>query len=188
MKTKRNLALALLGVAAGAAIILTQSAWTDRNQQPFKLEGSWIAKVPGSPLSWTYTLAPSDSSGRRAALTGGFVIGGPTLFGLFPEAETTTHFIGDSAVTGHDTGAFTVLHYGLKKGTSGPEIVYIVVDGGTISQKAPGKLEVLHTLAVYLPTQDHDGDGLPDAGELPKYCLPVPSLDTRLPIVSPCGQ
>jgi hypothetical protein len=186
MKTKRNLALAILGVAVGTAVILTQTAWSDRHHQPFKLEGSWIAKVPGSPLSWTYMLAPSDSSGRRAALTGGFVIGDPTLFGLFPEAETTSQFIGDSVVTSHDTGAFTVLHYGLKKGASGPEIVYIVMDGGAIKKKAPGKLEVLHTLAVYLPAQDQDGDGLPDAGETPQYCLPVPSLDTRLPIVAPC--
>ncbi len=188
MKTKRNLALAILGVAAGVILVITQTAWSDRNHQPLKLEGAWIGKAPGTPLTWTYTLAPSDSSGRRATLAGGFVTGDPTLFGLFPDAETTTHFAGDCVVTGQDTGSYTVLHYGKKNGASGPEIVYIVMDAGTITQTAPGKLEVMHTVAVYLPTQDQDGDGLPDAGQTPQYCLPIPSLDTRLPIVAPCGQ
>jgi len=186
MKTKRNLALALLGVAAGAIVILTQTAWSDRNHQPFKFEGAWIGKAPGTPLTWTYTLAPSDSSGRRAALTGGFVTGDPTLFGLFPDAKTSTPFVGDCVVTGHDSGTYTALHYGMKNGASGPEIVYIVMDAGTITQKAPGRLEVVHTLAIYLPAQDADGDGLPDKGQSPIACVPVPSLDTRLPIVAPC--
>jgi hypothetical protein len=36
-------------------------------------------------------------------------------------------------------------------------------------------------LKFYLPSQDADGDGIPDAGETPVFVLPVTTMDTRLP-------
>jgi len=150
-----------------------------------KLEGSWVATVPGSPLSWIYTFAPSDPSGREAAFHGTAHVTDPTIMGSFPDAEYMTPFIGQAALNARNQADYSVLQYGMKKGATLPEKVYIMVDSGTIKKTGPGRTEVTHNFALYLPSQDTDGDGLPDAGG-PVACIPITSLDTRLPLLPPC--
>ena len=89
-------------------------------------------------------------------------------------------------VTGQDEASYTVANYGIKKvgGVSG--IVYIAMDSGTIKRISPGKTEVAHNLAIFLATQDADGDGLPDKGQAPIACFPFTSVDTCLPLMAPC--
>ena len=103
-----------------------------------------------------------------------------------PDAEYLSPLIGEAVITAPNRADFTVLYYGMKKGATGAEKVYIGLVSGTIKQLASGKLELQHNSAIYLPGQDTDGDGLPDNGG-PIACLSYPSLDTRLPIV-PCCQ
>ena len=56
----------LLAVLAAAAATI---AWTDTEPQVYKLEGSWIGKVPGTPVMWIYTVSAAPS-GRTAAMSG----------------------------------------------------------------------------------------------------------------------
>jgi len=186
MKMKQNIALAALGMALGTVLIFTQAAWSDREDQPFKLQGSWVATVPGTPLSWMYTFAPSDPSGQEAALHANLHLADATALGAFPEAEYVSGCIGEAAVTRPNQAAFTTLYYGMKKGVALPEKVYIVLDSGTIKKTGPSQTEVSHNFGVYLPGQDADGDGLPDKGQVPIACVSYVSLDTRLPLLPPC--
>jgi hypothetical protein len=188
MKTKRNLALAGLALALGATVLVTAGAGGG-GKEPFKLEGTWIAKLPGNTApAWVYHISPSDPSGREASFQATMITStDATLGGAFPDAEYTTGFIGEAVVTGPNKAAFTIPQYGMKKVGGVPQLVHITVDSGTIKRIAPNKLEVTHNLAVYLPIQDSDGDGLPDQGQTPVVCVPnIVSLDTRLPILPPC--
>lgn len=184
MKAKSHIALAALGVALGTVLIVTQVAWSDGEPQPLKLEGSWIAK--GQIGQWMYSFSPSDPSGREAAFQGTIHVIDPTLGGLFPDVQYVTDLIGQAVVTSPGEAAYTVVEYAMKKVGAIPEKVVIIVDSGTVRRIAPGKAEVHHNIALYLPSQDADEDGLPDKGQSPILCLPFTSLDTRLPILPPC--
>jgi hypothetical protein len=187
MKTKRNIALAGLALALGAVVVITVGAGRGHEREPFKLGGSWVERYPGTPLLATYTQAPTDPSGRSAVLQGTAIITDPTLFGMFADAQYISAFVGEGVVTGPETAAHTTLWYGMKTGTAGPEVLYIALDSGTEKRIAPGKLEVTHNMAIYLPIQDQDGDGLPDEGQSPVFCLPkLVSIETRLPMLPPC--
>jgi hypothetical protein len=100
MKTKRNLALAALGVAAGVIVSLMQTAWSDRHHQPFKLEGPWIGRTQGtSTLASMYNFAPSDPSGRTVSFHASMIPPTDTTSGgLFPEAEYSGGFVGEAVV------------------------------------------------------------------------------------------
>lgn len=188
MKAKRKIALAIFGLAVGSVLVVTQAAWTDKSHQSFKLEGSW-SQVYQPPFNNTclYTCVPSDPSGREAALSGTVLITDITFGGAFPDAQYASSITGQAAVTGPDKAVFTALVYGMKQVGPLAEKVFIILDSGTIRVLAPGKLEVTHNQAVYLPLQDMDGDGLPDKGQAPIACIPgVVSIDTRVPLLPPC--
>lgn len=187
MKMKRNIALAALGMALGTVLIVTQAAWSDDKPQWLKLEGAWVASVPGTPLAWMYTYAPSDPFGRSAVIQATIHIpADPTLGGAFPNAQYLTTLVGEAKVTGPNSAVFTGVYYAMKAGVAGPEKVYIGLDSGTIKKTSLGRTEVSHNFGIYLPAQDADGDGLPDKGQSAVACVPVPSLDTRLPLSPPC--
>ena len=185
MKMKRNIALAAFGAALGAAVILTQTGWTEVGSN--KLEGAWIAKVPGMPLQWTYTLVP-DPSGRRAAMYGSIQVHIPPVIvspNPFPDMEYNSDMVGQLVMTGPNTAEFTSVWYGMKKGFPFNKVVYIGVNSGQVTFTGPGKAEVTHALAFYAPSTDADGDGLPDPGQAPALCLPSLSRDTRVPLLPP---
>lgn len=62
------------------------------------------------------------------------------------------------------------------------EVVWIGTDTGELRFVGPGKAQGTHNLSFYLAGQDADGDGFPDAGEVPIVTLPVTTVETRLPI------
>ena len=189
MKVKRNIALAALGVALGTVLIVTQAAWSDKEPQSFKLEGAWIGKVTGTPVTWSYTLAP-DPSGRRAAMSGSVQVPlGPSVLipTLFPDMEYYSPMVGQVVMTGPDTSEFTAVWYGMKKAFPFNKIVFIGVNSGQGRFTGPGKAENTNHLAFYAPSADADGDGLPDPGAAPALCLPASlSLETRVLIMPPC--
>ncbi len=185
MKTKRNIAVAAFGVALGAVVILTQAGWTGLGT--YKLEGAWVAKVPGMPLQWTYTLVP-DPSGRRAAMYGSIQVNIPPAIvppNPFPDLEYNSDLVGELVMTGPGTAKFTAVYYGMKKDFPFNKVVYIGVTSGQVRFTGPGKAEVTHALAFYAPETDVDGDGLPDPGQAPALCLPSLSRDTRVPLLPP---
>ncbi len=93
-------------------------------------------KIPGTPMLVTYTLSPTDSYATNAAMYGSTLIGDPTLMGAFTNCQYQTPMIGQAALTSTNTGVFTVLQYGMRMGTAGPEIVYITLNSGTFTNLA----------------------------------------------------
>jgi hypothetical protein len=183
MISKKSIVITALGVAAGGLLVVTQGAWTDQAADPLKLEGAWVAKVPGTALVWTYTYAPSDQSGRCAALQGTLHVGiDPTLAGAFPDAQYLTPLVGEAAITSPKTGSYTALSHAMKVGAQGPEVVYTLVSYGRIVKTGPGQVGVKHHFHIYLPSQDADGDGIPRQSQTPADCIQVHSLDTRIPM------
>ena len=191
MKTKKYAALAILAVAAGAFIALylpAQSAPSNGKQQSYKLEGAWVARVPGMPMQWSYALSP-DPSGKRAAMTGSIQVpirASVVVPGLFADLESISPMVGEVVMTGPDTAIFTAVWYGMKEGDPFDEIVLIGMTSGEVQFTGSGKTEVTHHLAYYAPSSDGDGDGLPDPGQDPVLCLPTISIDTRLGLLPPC--
>ena len=191
MKTKQYAGLAIIAVAAGAFLALNppaQSAVRKNHQQSYKLEGAWVAKVVGMPMQWAYTLSP-DPSGKRAAMSGSIHVPIPPQVvnpALFPDWEYNTDLVGELVMTGPDTVEFTAVWYGMKKGVPFDQVVLIGVNSGQARFTGPGKLEGTHHLAMYAPSADGDGDGLPDPGQNPAVCLPATTLDTRVGLMPPC--
>jgi hypothetical protein len=191
MKTKHYTALAILAVAAGAFFVVSppaESAASKCYRKSYKLEGAWVAKVPGAPMQWSYALSP-DPSGRRAAMTGFLQVPirpGVAVPGLFDDLEFMSPLVGEVVMTGPDTGVFSCVWYGLKSGFPFDEVVFIGVNSGEIQFTGPGKTEITHHLAFYAPTSDADGDGIPDPDQAPALCLPSTSIDTRLGLLPPC--
>jgi hypothetical protein len=189
MKMKRNLALAALGLALGAVLVVTQAARSDNGPQSCKVEGSWVGKVTGTPVTWSYALMP-DPSGRTAAMAGSVQVPlGPSVVvpGLFPDLDYYSPMVGQVRMTGPDTMEGTALGYGMKKGFPFNQIVCIWVNNVQSRFVETGKIVATNHLAFYAPSADADGDGIPDPNAVPALCLPPSiSLETRVPIMPPC--
>jgi hypothetical protein len=196
--TRRRLLAAVLP-AAGVSL-----AWAgeksdehgrdDQHHRSFKLEGAWVARVPSiPPLLWTYIMSP-DPSGLRATLSGSIVVKVPArqwFAPLFDDQEYASPMVGEMVMTGHNTAKFTSIWYGLKRvdppNPFEEQVVNIGVSSGESRFIGPGKAEVTHHMAFYYPAADADGDGLPDPGQAPFFCLPTTiSLDTRVGLMPPC--
>ncbi len=195
MFSKKNMVLTTLAAAVAIVLVVTQSAWTD--QQPNKLEGAWITKVPGYPIQWISVLSPSDPSGRSAAMSGSLQVRIPIELmypTLFPEVDPSlsSSFVGDVVMTGDNKAKWTMVGHGLKKALPTLEspfteqVVLIWVASGECTFTRPGKFESTGTIAYYLPEADGDGDGLPDADATPVVCLPASSISTRIGQAPPC--
>ncbi len=189
MITKKSIAITAIGVVVAVFLVGSQSAWTDRANDPLKLEGAWTAKVPGTSLVWTYTLVPADLSGRSAVLQGTIHVGiDPTLAGAFPDAQYLTPLVGEATITSQKSATYTALLYAMKVGDGGPEVVYTLMSFGQILKTGTGRLDVKHHFHIYLPSQDSNGDGIVRQSETPYLCIPVQSVDTRVPMFNTASK
>ena len=182
MKTKQYAALAIIAMAAGAFLALNPPAQSAAGKS-YKLEGAWTASVPGTPVHWSYVIAPTDPSGKTAVVKGEFVVPIPTAF-MFPELadqEYVTEFYGEAEMVGNDTVKFTIMWYGMKSDVPFPQIVNIGVDVGEARFVAQDKLEFTSRMAWYLPNET----GIVTADDTPFLVYPdvVRSIDTRMSII-----
>ena len=184
-----------LVAAAALSLILAQNAGSQTAPQAYKLEGSWIAKVPGTPIQWNYTMASLEPSGHRAALTSTLHVRVPGEVFYpqdIPPVDYFTPFVGEVVMTGPKTAKFTSVGYGMKKVAPSLEypffeqIVYICTGTGDIKFTGPGKIENTVQITVYPLSADLDGDGMPDPGQACLKALPpTVTLDTRVGFVRP---
>lgn len=195
MLSKKNITIVIIGASVTTFLAIAQSAKSNQNNESNRLEGSWVAKVPGTPIQWAYTLSPSDPSGQQAAMSGSIHVKIPVTFMNpdFIDQEYISNFNGEAVMIKHDTAKFTAVWYGLKKVIpSAPfyveeQVVNIGVTSGQVKYTGQGKAEFTHHIAFYHPEADADGDGLPDPGQTPFLCLPASSsLDTRIGLMQPC--
>jgi hypothetical protein len=183
MLSKKNIILTILAAVVGTLLILSQTAWSDQQGTPAKLEGAWVAKLPGTPFQWNYVMTPKEPSGQRATLWGTFTIPIPgALIGLPPQYQTLdlSFFFGELVMTGRNEAKGTAIWWGLKDTVPGiKQVVYIGVCSFNVSFTAPGKAQVTSLMKFYDPAADADGDGLPDPGQQPVFSAPpVTSTDT----------
>jgi hypothetical protein len=188
MFSKKNIVLAALTAAAAALLVVAQTAWSGGDRESIKLEGAWVARLPGTPTQWNYVMSSTESSGRRASLWGvftvpipGFLYGLPTQY----EPDELSPFSGELVLTGRNEAAGTVIWWGLKNTVPSEtypfkkQVVHLGVDSFTVSFAASGKAQATHHMKFYDPSADADGDGLPDPGKEPVFSAPpITSSDT----------
>lgn len=182
--SNRKWAVVPVWVVLAAAMVLSPGVAAGQEQGGLKLEGAWVARVSsmegvptGTPLpfQWNYVLVPS-ASGRRASLHGSVVV----AFPLAIPSDFASPIIGEMIVTGPDTIAFTTIWHHVRTGSPVDQVVLIGMARGEARFIEPGKVEATHQFALYLPSADADGDGLPEG--VPIMTFQVTSIDTRVPI------
>jgi hypothetical protein len=118
MSSKRNRVVATLATLAAGLLVVTQTAWINQSPGPNKLEGAWVARVPGTPLQWSYVMSPSDPSGHRAAISGSLQVAIPVSVmapDLVPDFDYNSPISGEAVMTGRNTAKFTTIGYSIKK-------------------------------------------------------------------------
>ena len=196
MRTKRNITLVTI-IALMAGLLATGwSVMADIEPAPVIVPSGIYTTVMGTPAGTyiiTMTVIPMDPAGNTMILMAPNDNSDPTYFSTEPptgEADHLTDYVANMVRTGPDTWAYTGIAYGTKKveGQLLPEILYMDVPRGTVTSTADGNILTLeNNTAFYLPEQDVDGDGFPDADQEPIYCSPVGLLPvTRMPVLPPC--
>lgn len=191
MRTKRNTALiAIIALVAG----LLATGWSVMaNITPVPVLVPCGIYTGVHPQAFTDTIIPMDSAGNtmifimrndNADPTGG------ATEPPFSEADHLTDYVGNMVRTGPNTWDYTGIGYGTKKveGQGMPEILYVGVVQGTVTSTEDGNAMTTDgNFAVYMPEQDVDGDGFPDADQEPVWCSPPGGFTiTRMPIIPPC--
>lgn len=192
MYTKRNV---IVGVVVGFAALVLIAAWRvsaddgGGNQWPPdfgpRLDGVWVEGVKGEGIEVvhsSFTVA-QDPQGLRYATYVEHSQCSPSVWGAFPEANAHSQMFGLIEKTGPTTSKGTTIHYGLKTGGVQDEIVYIAVTSWEATQVDEDHEASKGTQSLYLPQQDADHDGFPDAGQEPVLCFPFESAGTRVKLM-----
>jgi len=106
---------------------------------------------------------------------------------MFPDVDKSNGWVSQTVRTGPDTFATTMLEYGTKSREHVPdELATIGISTSTWRLTGPDTKEGQATYAVYLASQDADGDGFPDEGEEPVSCTPFAFTGRRLQVMPGC--
>lgn len=151
--------------------------------------GTWVVTVPTQVgnITMIHTVSPQCRTGSSFAGVLKQVNENPTNFGMFPEADSGTHWVTQTVWTGRDTVASTNLCYLTKQG-EGPlaETVAILIASVEWTLTGPNTNEGSALMSVYTADQDADGDGFPDEGQEPVECMPFAFTSKRLTVMPPC--
>jgi len=158
------------------------------------LAGTWIGWIPPmepvtEPCIIQETLTPLDPAGERLAYRQRYVNADPTWFGMYPEADRQSELVGVAVKTGLNTYDYRVIGYGYKtQPANRGKLMYIWVTNGTITLiDADTRQDTDIYLAVFSADKDADGDGLPDEGAEPGFCMgPVGGMSKRVQMLPPC--
>ena len=137
-----------------------------------RLEGTFILGGTGGVHVLDLAI-PLDTATDRVALVHDLADYDVTLGGLLPTAVRYTTAQGEAIRTGPRSFDYTLHFWGVD---SSNRRVSLVVSSGTKVFRAGDcgiHDTVGGTLAVYLASQDADGDGFPDDGATPVACVPI---------------
>ena len=166
MISRKNIVITSFATLGAALLVLTQTAGSSPSQPANKLEGSWIIAVPGTPLVWNGVFAPSDPSGRKAAVYGSLLVRIPADL-MDPDVhytDSSSDYVGEVVMTGPDTAKLIIVGHAIQKVTPSLEypfwekIAFAWEGTGELKFNAPDKIDCTFTLTDY-PV---GADGLPD--------------------------
>jgi hypothetical protein len=179
---KTRVLIAVIVVAAVLALVL----WAGVSAHPargLKLEGAWIARVTsfeGGPwpflTQWSYVVT-ADPSGRRGTVHGSVDVPFPGVPG-----DYVTPIIGEVIQTGPETAVDNSIWYHVQKASPVNEIVAIGTAKGEWRWLGPDKVETTIHFAIYDPSADTNGDGIPEPDAIPLTAFTVTTEDRRLPL------
>lgn len=151
--------------------------------------GVWVLSIP-TPMGNILLLHNNHAQDAAGTRFGGTVIhvnDNPTNFGMFPDVDKGRGWVSQTVRTGPDTFTSTMLIYGTKSRDFAPdELATIGISTGTWQMTGPDTKEGQATYAIYLASQDADGDGFPDEGEEPVSCTPFTFTGRRLHVMPGC--
>jgi hypothetical protein len=149
----------------------------------YRLEGTFILEGAGG-IHVLDLAIPLDSANERMALSHDLADYDVTLGGLLPTATRYTTAHGEAVRAGPRSFDYTLHSWGLDE--SNRRVSLLVSSGTKVFRDGdPDTYDTVCTLAVYLVDQDADGDGLPDAGEIPIVCVPVELTGRRMSVLPP---
>ena len=150
-----------------------------------RLEGTFILEGTGGVHVLDLAI-PLDSANNRVALQHDLADYDVTLGGQFPTAVRYSTAQGEAIRTGQRSFDYTLHFWGLDG--SNRRVSLVVSSGTKLFREGDCNTydTVGGTLSVYLPSQDADGDGFPDEGEVPIACVPMTLTARRMSIVPPC--
>jgi len=202
MSAKRNV---IIIIAVVVVLLLTTAGWNavggngddyEKSIQwgdnlAWSAEGVWVISIP-TPMGtilMLHNMHAQDLTGMRYGGTISQVNENPTSFGMFPDADASSGWVTQTVRTGPDSFATTMLSYDTKRRHNAPhEVAVICISTGTWQITGPDTNKGQATLAVYLGSQDADGDGFPDEGEEPISCMPFEFTSKRLRVMPGCVQ
>ena len=179
MNMKRSIALVVLTLAFGAALLLTQTAGSHGQYQ---LGGGWIGNN-GAGNTWTALQIPIDPNGKAAALRVNLTAYGASFAGLLNAfgANSVSELVGQSEMIGRDTAKYRTVGCANQQGNP-PQRRAILVNTGIVQFTGPDNYTVHWELDVYPAATDADLDGFPDAGSVPAVSISGQDHATRVPL------
>ena len=169
MLSKKNIVLTSLVALGAALLVLTQTAGSNPGPQSNKLAGAFLLSAPPTPLLFNGVFAPSDPSGRSAAIYGSILVRIPAEL-WDPDLAPVDHggdYVGEAVMTGPDRAKFTAVGHGIQKVTPSLEypffekVAWVWVITGEFKFNAAGTIDCTFTLTVYPQGEN----GLPDTSK-----------------------
>ena len=158
--------IVLLSICATIMLVASDKAIAEE----WPLAGNWIVTVPtpAGNVVLVQSILPQDGSGTRFTSIMRQARENYTFFGMFPESEGATSYVGQVEKTGENAFAATFQKYATRKG-DGPvaDIVFIEVTSMEGHLLDENTMEGDARVAIFMPDQDADGDGFPDPNEQP---------------------
>src|SRR5262245_43954343 len=188
MKTRRRSSLiwGFVGLAVmSLSVPAIRSTTSNGDAERCRFEGAFILEGTGGVHVLDMAI-PLDAANDRVALIHDLADYDVTLGGLLPQAVRYSTAQGEAIRTGPRSFAYTLHFWGLDAAN---RRVSLVLSSGTKVFRS-GDCSTYDTvggkLAVYLASQDADGDGAPDAGQVPVACVPVTVTARHMKVVPPC--
>jgi len=208
MKPKRDKKLILAVI--GLCTLLMMTGWSvvaqDNNNLPpepwqgWPFEGTWIFTAPQLPDEvFTIQVNPTNQQAGISSIVLDVINPTGNYFGLFPDAEDESPYVGTALRTGINTYEWTITAYLTKDAEPFDVITWIHVVSGTVVMLDQNTFEVDSVMSIYsavehpghafgdIPDQDKDCDGLPDEGEEGVFCIRFTGVGKRMQLMPP-GQ